>query len=71
MVKTRACPLLGKADEHAQMMKDHQHTRTQVVPGIPNYDALRKHRMIRHMITDEERRDWLIKRQNNKNASKI
>ena len=34
-----------------------------MVPRLSDYDVMRKQRMIRHMIVDEERKDWLINRE--------
>ena len=42
---------------------NHQHTRASMVPRLSDYDVMRKQRMIRHMIVDEERKDWLINRE--------
>ena len=31
-----------------------------MVPCLAEYDVMRKQRMIRHMILDDERQDWFL-----------
>ena len=55
-VKTKPCSIQNKTRYY---MKDHQHTHTNMVRHLADYEDMRKNRMIRHMIQDDERKEWL------------
>lgn len=55
LIRTRQCPI----SDHKYKMPNHRHIRYQVLPRIPNYDQIKKAKMLAYMTLDEQRHQRL------------
>lgn len=54
-IRHHPCPVA----ERSVRMKEHSHTRFHIIPAIPNYEQMRKARMVAHNLISDSRHKWM------------